>query len=178
MQAVSDKLLYHTEYLDLMQRDGWYYFAKVPGSAGGIAILLYRQGCRESILGRYEVCPVHGDGLALTTVAGGIEEGDTPPQTAIKESYEEAGYRLNPDQLISLGQCNLSTNQDTVVYLFAADVSGLIREEAPGDGTKGEEGAYCGWVQPSEAVLSKSAFMSVLILRLFILRGINLLSKA
>ncbi len=169
-----DKVLFETNHLSLIERDGWYYFAKVPGSDGGVIILLYRIDSDKSILGRYEICPAHGDGLTLTAIAGGIEKGDTPLETAVKESYEEAGYRLEPQRFIDLGRCNLSTNQDTLVYLFAADVTEIRRQGAPGDGTRGEIGAYCDWVTLDEAIFSKSAFMSTLVLRLFIKTGVIL----
>lgn len=173
---MTDKLLYHTPYLSLKLRDGWYYFAQIPGSMGGVSILLYRTDDKDkSILGRFEVCPAHLDTTpALTAVSGGIEKGDSPIETAIKEAYEEAGYRLDPNELIDLGLCRLSTNQDTIVYCYAADVTGKERYEAPGDGTRGEVGAYCDWVSAEEAVMSKSAYMSVLVLRLFIKTGIAL----
>lgn len=171
---MRDKILYTVPFLSLVERDGWYYFAQIPGSAGGVVILLYRTDSQLPILGRYEICPAHSDGLALTAIAGGIEKGDTPLETAIKEAYEEAGYRLQSRELTDLGRCNLSTNQDTLVYLFAADVTELRRYDAPGDGTRGEEGSYCDWITPTQAVQSKSAFMSALILRLFVKTGINL----
>lgn len=172
---MSDKILYTTPFLSLIERDGWYYFAQIPGSAGGVVILLYRQHRDKPILGRYEICPAHLDTVpTLTAIAGGIEDGDTPLETAVKESYEEAGYVLAASDFVDLGSCRLSTNQDTIVYLFASDVTGKGRGDAPGDGTKGEEGAYCDWVTPFQAVQSKSAFMSALILRLFVKTGINL----
>jgi len=172
---MNDKILYETEYLSLVERDGWYYFAQIPGSIGGVIILLYRRDSELSILGRYEICPAHNDGLALTDIAGGIEKGDTPLETAVKESCEEAGYILEANNFVDLGRCNLSTNQDTLVYLFAADVTGLPRYDAIGDGTQGEVGSYCDWVTPIQAVQSKSAFMSTLILRLYFKIGFWLL---
>lgn len=174
---MTDKLLFKTPYLSLIERNGWYYFAQIPGSAGGVSILLYRPMDDKPILGRYEICPAHLDIVpSLTAISGGIEEGDTPLETAIKESYEEAGYKLEASDFIDLGSCRLSTNQDTIVYLFAANVTGKERYHAPGDGTKGEEGAYCDWVTVTQAVQSKSAFMSALILRLYIKAGIYLFS--
>ena len=161
--------------MSLIQRDGWYYFAQVPGYSGGVAILLYRKDTDKPILGRYEICPAHLDTVpTLTTISGGIEKGDTPLETAVKESYEEAGYRLDTSAFIDLGSCRLATSQDTIIYLFAADVTGMENYNAPGDGTKGEVGAYCSWITTVQAVQSKSAFMSTLILRLFIERGVSL----
>lgn len=171
----EDIVLCETEYLSLIERDGWYYFAQVPGSIGGVAILLYRLNDDKPILGRYEICPAHGDGMALTAISGGIEKGDTPLETVVNESYEEGGYKIDPASFVDLGKCQLSTNQDTVVYLFAADVTNLSRYDAPGDGTKGEIGSYCDWVSIEEGIFSKSAFMSALITRLKLKTSIDLL---
>lgn len=168
---MADIVLYKTEYLSLIERDGWYYFAQIPGSIGGVNILLYRQDSARPILGRYEICPAHGDKKPeLTAIAGGIEHGDRPLETAVKESYEEAGYKIDPRNFTELGYCRLSTNQDTIVYLFAADVTNLPRYDAPGDGTRGEQGAYCDWVSVKQAVLSKSAYMGTLIIRLQLMK--------
>ena len=164
---MSDKVLYETPFLRLIERDDWYYFAQVPGSPGGVMILLYRTDSELSILGRFEICPAHHDLIpTLTSIAGGIEETETPQEAIIREAYEEAGYKLRPDKIVNLGQCNLSTNQDTLVYLFAADVTSLKHHKAPGDNTRGEQGAYCDWVTPEEAIQSKSAFMSTMLMRL------------
>lgn len=169
----KDVVLCKTEFLSLIERDGWYYFAQVPGSIGGVCLLLYRLNDKCPILGRYEICPAHGDGMALTAISGGIEKDATPLDTAVNESYEEGGYKINPASFVNLGNCQLSTNQDTVVYLFAADVTKLPRYDAPGDGTKGEIGSYCDWVSTEEAIFSKSTFMSVLIARLKLKTGID-----
>lgn len=171
----EDVILCKTEYLSLIKRDGWYYFAQVPGSVGGVCVLLYRLNDKLPILGRYEICPAHGDGIALTTIAGGIEKSDTPLEAAVNEAYEEGGYKIKPDAFVDLGKCQLSTNQDTVIYLFAADVTNLSRYDAPGDGTKGEIDSYCNWISIEEAIFSKSAFMSALIARLKFKEGIDLL---
>ncbi len=154
----EDVILCETEYLSLIERDGWYYFAQVPGSMGGVTILLYRSNGDKPILGRYEICPAHGDGMALTAISGGIEKSDTPLETAVNESYEEGGYKIDPASFVDLGKCQLSTNYD-----------------APGDGTKGEIGSYCDWVSIEEAIFSKSAFISTLIVRLKFKTGIDLL---
>lgn len=160
---MTDKTLYEGKWLSVIERDGWYQFARIPGSTGGVSILIYRKDPEKPILGRFEICPAHGDGLSLTAISGGIEEGQTPKTTAFNESFEEAGYRLV--DLIFLGKVKLSTNQDTDVYLFASNVTGFDREEAPGDGTKGEEGSYCDWVTIDEAVMSKSAILGSMIIR-------------
>lgn len=175
---MPDRVIAETPYLSLIERDGWYYFAKVPGSPGGVSILLYRTGSDKSVLGRYEITPAHNDIIpSLTAISGGIETDEVPLQTAIKESHEEGGYLLSISDFIHLGSCMLSTNQDTRVYLFAADVTGKERVDAPGDGTRGEVGSYCDWITPIQAIQSKSAFMSALIMRLRIETGIDLLSK-
>lgn len=170
---MTEERLYYTPFLSLYVKDDWYYFARIPGSAGGVMILVYRVDNQEKpILGRFEICPAHNElEPTLTTIAGGIEKDHTPLQTAVKEVFEEAGYKLDTIDITNLGTCRLSTNQDTIVHLYAADVTGKERFEAPGDGTRGEQGAYCEWVSVEEAVWGKSSYMSTMLLRLFLKTG-------
>lgn len=172
---MTDKILYTTPYLQLVERDGWYYFARIPGSSGGVSILVYRLGEHKSVLGRYEKTVSHGDEKpTLTSVAGGIEEGELPLAAAVRETREETGYDVDASEFESLGRCTLSTNQDTIIHLFAVDVTGKERGEAVPDGTKGEEDAYCDWVTAREAIMSKSAYMSALMMRLYVMSGVRL----
>lgn len=172
-----DKVLYQGDWLSVILRDDWYEFARYITSNGGVYILAYRNDPEKPILGRYEVCPAHSDTKPrLTTITGGVNENVRPIEVAIQEMYEEAGYMVERNQFTHLGTVYLAKGADFVGHLYAIDVTGLPRVEAPGDGTKGEEGAYCDWVTLKQALWCKDPVMSCLILRAVSVLGLLKLS--
>lgn len=163
-----DEILYRGNWMSIIRRDGWYEFSSFLTGGGGVYILAYRDHLQRPILGRFEICPAHNDSEPiLTSITGGIPEDKSPKEIAILEMYEEAGYRISQNQLVDLGKVFLSKASDNVAYLYAVDVTNLFRGEAPGDGTKGEEGSYCDWVSLKDAMFCKDPVMSTLILRVF-----------
>lgn len=166
-----DEILFQGNWLSIILRDGWYEFAQYNTSAGGVYILPYRDGYPEKpILGRYEITPAHLDTKpTLTTITGGININRRPIDVAIEEMHEEAGYKVERNQLVSLGTVYLAKGADFVGHLYAIDITGLPRGEAPGDGSKGEEGAYCDWVSVKKMINCKEPVVSCLLLRAWIL---------
>lgn len=161
-----DKVLYSGKWLSVIERDGWYVFSQETASKGVVYILIIDRNKQKPILGRFEVCPAHGDTTqTLTSITGGINIKREPLDVAIEEIYEEAGYRVSPEQIIHLGKVNLTKSTDTIGYLYAMDVTGLERGKAPGDGSFGEIDSYCDWVSIEEAAGCKCPVMSALLLR-------------
>jgi 8-oxo-dGTP pyrophosphatase MutT (NUDIX family) len=54
---------------------------------------------------------------------GGGEAGESPMQTAIRETAEECGLRFSPDDLLELGHFGYRPSKD--LHLFAALVDGV-----------------------------------------------------
>jgi putative (di)nucleoside polyphosphate hydrolase len=54
---------------------------------------------------------------------GGGEAGETPLQTALRETAEECGLRFNPSDLLELGRFGYRPSKD--LHLFAALVDGV-----------------------------------------------------
>lgn len=164
---MADRVLFEGNFLSLVLRDGWYEFMRGVKSRGVVYILPFRRNEELAILGRFEVCPAHGDERpTLTSITGMIPLDQEPIECAVQEMHEEAGYHVTPDRLIDLGVVNLTKGQDTLGYLYAIDVTYLVRGEAPGDGTRGEEGSYCGWVNRADAIVCKDPVMGSMIVRL------------
>jgi 8-oxo-dGTP pyrophosphatase MutT (NUDIX family) len=103
-------------------------------------------------LARLEVCPAHGPELELCSITGGVEPEETIEQAALQELWEEAGFRANEYDLISLGQVHPSKSADTIVYLFAIDVGGTPQSTPKGDGTEWEKDASVEWVDHKQGV--------------------------
>jgi len=162
------KELFHNDWLSLMETDDGYVYSHETRCNGKIvAILVYEPGADEDIhrvLGRFENTPCHGDGIALTSITGGVENDDVKG-TAIMELKEEAGIIAKPEDLIDLGVVRPTKSTDTEVYLFAVRGDDKETVEAKGDGSKGEKGAYCKWVSPLEAVNCKDPLVPTMIFR-------------
>jgi len=58
---------------------------------------------------------------------GGMEEGESFAQTAIRETYEETGMMLQEDKLIELGLFTYNRYKD--LYLFACDITMMDKKE-------------------------------------------------
>jgi 8-oxo-dGTP pyrophosphatase MutT (NUDIX family) len=105
--------------------------------------------------------------LIRTSLTGGIEDGSTPLETAVKELMEESGYSVDASELIDLGWMYPSKQGSDKVYLYAVDLEGKVAGQIKGDGTKGEEGAYCEWVSEEEAAAIPQSGLGVAMFRLF-----------
>lgn len=179
---MKDKILFEDEYLSLHQADGWYTYAhmsrtepSVDGSGQGVAILVYTRdtdGRVDKVLGRFENCLPHkSEADGCTSITGGVDKGSTPLLAVIHELYEEAGYKDDSGSRMdlhiqTLGSVRLSKQEDSIWHLFAFDATGKTRrEESVGDGTKGEEGAYCAWVPPYLAIGCKCPLVATMMAR-------------
>lgn len=161
-----DKVLYSGNWLSIIERDGWYVFSQETTSKGVVYVLVVDRSREKPILGRFEICPAHGDkSQTLTSITGGVNIKREPLDVAVEEVYEEAGYRVSPEQVVALGKVNLTKSTDTIGHLYAVDVTGIEQGEAPGDGSFGEIGSYCDWVSVDEARECKCPVMSTLLLR-------------
>lgn len=143
----------------------------------GVAVLPYRTFINnedwgyvvKEFLGRFEICPAHSDMVELCSITGGMDkEGESPAFTAMRELIEEAGYKVPVEELIYLGTAKPSKASDTTVHLFGVNLDSVNVEEveAVGDGTLGEEGAYCSWIKRSELVKAKDPLLHTMFMRL------------
>ncbi len=129
-------------------------------------MLVYDSSRPDTVLGRFEICPAHGDPEPqLCAITGGVEKGKTPLEAAIKELREEAGYCADEIDLEPLGEIRPSKSADTRIHLYAFDASGKVQHEITGDGSFYERGAYCQWVTRKQAIWCKDPLMAVMLAR-------------
>lgn len=160
-----------------MDNGGEYIFASAPWSGSeGVAILPYREieteggFSHKEFLGRFEICPAHSDDVELCSITGGMDkEGESPAFTARRELIEEAGYEAPVELFKYLGTVRPSKASDNTMHLFAVNLDNKSVKEvvATGDGTLGEEGAYCDWVTTSKLLDSKDPLLHTMVLRLW-----------
>jgi 8-oxo-dGTP pyrophosphatase MutT (NUDIX family) len=103
-------------------------------------------------LARLEVCPAHGPELERCSITGGVEPGKSIEEAAQQELWEEAGYHVGVDDLIYLGRVRPSKSTDTIVHLFAVDVTEKPQSIPLGDGTSFEASASVVWVDRDQGI--------------------------
>lgn len=180
-----DKVLYSDPYLSLHQADGWYTYAHMSRSDGKlVAVLVVKVGIDNKvtdILVRHEKNPAHGNILRPMSITGGVEVdefGDDDKaelKSALLELKEEAGYDAKEDELVFLGDCYPSKQEDTLCSCFLYVANDKVRGEAEGDGSKGEEEANCEWEATDKALSEiECPLVSYMLLKAVTLKKVTL----
>lgn len=153
----NDPILFDSPWLQIKKRDDWYIYSHSPKSNGkGVVVLGYDfSGSTKRFLARIENCPVHlynyDSNKGVTSLSGMIEPNTTSLDTAAKELYEEAGISIPIGKFIFLGISFGSKASDYCDYLYAVDLAGHNPIATPvGDGTQGEDGSFCIWMDEPE----------------------------
>jgi 8-oxo-dGTP pyrophosphatase MutT (NUDIX family) len=159
-----------------MDNGGEYVYAHAPWCGGeGVSILPFRNVETEGgffhpeFLGRFEICPAHSNDIELCSITGGMDkEGESPAFTARRELIEEAGYEAPVENFVYLGTVRPSKSSDNTTHLFGInlDKPAVKEVEATGDGTLGEEGAYCDWVSVERLADAKDPLLHTMFTRL------------
>jgi hypothetical protein len=152
---MPDQILHENRWLQVRQRDDWYTFVHTPNKV--VYILPYRwytdyRGTQ--LLARFEICPAHGPDHEQTSITGQCPPGEEPRFIAKQELLEEGGYEADTGLFRSLGVFRPVKFADTCIHLFTIDVTHLKQEKAEGDGSQGEVGSYCRWINREEAINS------------------------
>lgn len=165
---LKDRAIFKGDWLTIRRTaDDYEYVTQSRMGREAVAILGY---VSSWLLGRFEVCPAHGDlRPELCALTGGIEPGEDPVDAALRELYEESGFRGDRHRVRRLGQpVRPSKASDTIIHLFTVPLDAKTVEGkfyGPGDGTEGEKGAFCRFVHFSEAVNSKDPILAAMAAR-------------
>lgn len=156
-------ILYSTKWLELLElKDpengvhGYICTHHKWSNGQGVAVLPYRNlGSAPEFLLRQEVTPCWSMSPMLSSITGGMDKkGESPIECAARELHEEGGYVLEPgDRWVMLGAARMSKASTTIMHMFAVDLTGLERVEAPGDGSELEAKAYCEWRNDPESAV-------------------------
>ena len=158
-EGVVHETLHHNEWLALKVMrapaqgvNGYVYSHESRCQGRIIAILPYRDTPtgRQYLL-RSEVTPCWSMHPTLSALTGGYE-GGAIADDAVRELWEESGYRIAKTELIWLGQSFASKSADTVYELYTVDLTGRTAETAPGDGSILEDEASCLWLDDGLAL--------------------------
>ena len=161
---MTDKILHETDFITLIDRDGWIMIKDMTEKAVGV--LPFREELGEiEFLARIEPIPAHKPKKHLCALTGSVEEGERPIETAKRELYEESGYKAERP-LIDLGFVYPSKSSTTQMFLFAIDVTENIQHEAPGDGTRSEAMSTTEWLSRQKATMVPDATFCSMMARL------------
>lgn len=168
------KTLYKNKWVSLMEVvetdkgvNGYVYSHETRCSGEIIAILPYH----HEYIGQYkyllknEVTPCWSLEKRLSAITGGWEGGDIRSD-AVRELYEETGYKIEKSELISLGSSYASKSSDTIYSLFSCDLSFKQPVLPPGDGSRIESESEAIWVKPSRLYEILDPQVSVMYTRL------------
>ncbi|MCA8959033.1 MAG: NUDIX hydrolase [Planctomycetes bacterium] len=138
------------------------YRIETSGSPHPVVHVVLKEGPRAPIYLRRDKDLVRPDRAEYRSivelVAGLLEPGDEGTggleKRASLESHEEAGYRVPVDRIRAIGDGSFASPgiSDEKVYYCVADVTGLEREEACGDGSVMEEGTTAVVLELRDAI--------------------------
>ena len=164
----KDRRLFKNNYIEVLEKDGWYTYTRHNNGNGAVAILGF---VREPflVLGRFERTIPHDDGITLSSLTGGVEESEEFKTAAVREFKEESGFDADKEDLIQLGAIRPSKSSDQTVQLFAIELVGMDADKTykgEGDGTRGEKDAFCKFVSVEDAINSKDPILITMVTRL------------
>jgi 8-oxo-dGTP pyrophosphatase MutT (NUDIX family) len=158
----TDILLYTTQWVSLRRvideehgASGYDYLHEDRCNGHIVSILPYRLESRgREVLLRREITPCWSMTIPMiSSITGGVDDGEDPIAAAVRELEEEAGYAAGIREMLPLGTTFGPKSADTVYHLFAVDLTWKKRSIARGDGSVLESKAECFWTKSvSDAV--------------------------
>jgi 8-oxo-dGTP pyrophosphatase MutT (NUDIX family) len=131
---VAPKVIFETKWIKVKETGKGFQYLERKGTDSVAVFLLRSKPNGYEVLIRMQPLCIHGDDYALfpCPITGSIDENELPINTAIRETYEEAGYKLN--SINYLGNYIVGTQTNETVHMFYELVDGLKPEENKGDG--------------------------------------------
>lgn len=150
-KILQEKVLYNNEWISLISKDspvGPYVYSHETRCNGNIVAILpyYRFGLDGWKYGvRYEIVPCWGDKHEKCALTGGVDNGEDPKKSAVRELFEESGIVCKESDFVSLGTCRGTKSTDTTYHLYAIDIQGKSTETPTGEETKTDPEAKMIW---------------------------------
>ena len=161
MVKPGDQYLFFNKWLSLkklMGPTGEYVYSHEERCDGNIVVVLpFRtaENKGSEVLARMEYTPCwNADELNLSSITGGVDKGEDAATAAVRELYEETGYQVQLEDMVSLGTSYGVKSSDTIYHLFAvnvSDIEGSGNDEVAKD--KNEKKSYNTWITNLEGVV-------------------------
>lgn len=167
LKVAEDKALFEHEYITIRETEDGYTYYEYDDTVG---ILPYRRNSSKPFLIRKEPVPSWGGGLFTWAVYGGTADKDSIVGAAVAEVEEEAGFVIQPSQLIDVGKIYRGKNSTGITYLFLVDVTEVQQQDPEGDGSEEEDSSLVQWVDENYIQYSECPILHSLLLKYY-LRG-------
>jgi len=170
---MKKKVLFKNDWLSTYILNGWYVVSEETRCKNGqlVAVLPWRVKNNEvQYLARFEENLAHGGEGKFSDVSiitGGCETKDILYH-AQEELAEEAGYHVDRDRFRSHGVCKpLKSSMSTMNLFSVRIISKDVRREAKGDGSHGEQGSFCDWVDRRTLIIEgKDPYIHTIMMRM------------
>jgi 8-oxo-dGTP pyrophosphatase MutT (NUDIX family) len=137
----TDRIIFQAKWIAVKESLRGFQYLERKGK-DSVAVFLLRKSSAslqqyEVLIRQQHLCidnrEVNGKfNLFPCPITGALEEGESPEAAARRETYEEAGYRV---QVQSFGNYIVGTQVNEICYLYYADVTGIEPDVAQQDGT-------------------------------------------
>ncbi len=137
----KEKTIFSTHWIAVKETSRGYHYLERKGR-NSVAIFLIKKSSvnirdYEVLIRQQPLCIDIPDvneehRLYPCPITGGIDEGELPEETAVREVYEEAGFSV---QVLPLGKYIVGTQTNEICYLYYADVTDIKPEVALQDGS-------------------------------------------
>lgn len=184
---IGIEILHKTEWLSLRKMvdpskgvDGYIFSHEDRCNGHIVSILPFRiEDGRYEVLLREEVTPAWDlEHPIISSITGGVDVDESPLESVTRELLEEAGYRVQPSQMIELGFTFGIKSSDTHYHLYGVDLTWVHREMARGDGSELEAKARCVWTTDVSAARDPLVYASFFKLAKMGYLGVDLGSMA
>ena len=137
----NEKIIFSTDWIAVKETARGYHYLERKGR-DSVAIFLVRKSNvnreeYEVLIRQQPLCIDIPDvnqehRLYPCPITGGIDEGESPEETATREVYEESGFSV---RVLPLGKYIVGTQTNEICYIYYADVTDVEPEIAQQDGS-------------------------------------------
>ncbi|XHX79235.1 MAG: NUDIX domain-containing protein [Stenomitos frigidus ULC029] len=137
----TDQIIFQTKWIAVKESPRGFQYLEREGKDSVTVFLVRKSSANpqqsEVLIRQQHLCVDNREVDGTLTlfpcpITGALEEGELPEAAAIREIYEEAGYRV---QLQLFGKYIVGTQVNEICYLYYADVTGIEPDLAQQDGT-------------------------------------------
>lgn len=147
----TDQIIFQTEWITVKESVQGFHYSERRGK-DSVAVFLLRKSSAEPqqyevLIRQQHLCIDNSEvdgklNLFPCPITGALDEAESPETAAVRETYEETGYRV---QVLQCGKYIVGTQTNEICYLYYADVTDEKPDPAQQDGTYLESIARNEW---------------------------------